>query len=238
MTDESKRRGPPEGVPLRTVKSFVRRQGRMTLGQNRGMDEGWPRFGLSKDDGLLDVEAVFGRAAPLVFEIGFGMGQSLAAMAQASPDTNFIGVEVHRPGIGRLLGQLLDDDIGNVRVFEGDAKDVLAKVIADGSLDRIQIYFPDPWHKTKHHKRRLIQAEFVRLLVSKLKPGGILHLATDWEPYAKQMMSVLSSEPTLVNTAANGHYAERPDYRPLTKFEVRGQGLGHGVWDLLFQRQR
>jgi tRNA (guanine-N7-)-methyltransferase len=238
MTDDSKRRGPPEGVPLRTVKSFVRRQGRMTLGQNRGMDEGWPRFGLSKDNGLLDAEAVFGRKAPIVFEIGFGMGQSLAAMAVAAPDKDFIGVEVHRPGIGRLLGQLLDDGIPNIRLFEGDAKDVLATAIADGMLDRIQIYFPDPWHKTKHHKRRLIQPEFVRLLVSKLKPEGVLHLATDWESYARQMMDVLSAESMLVNRAGNGHYSERPDYRPLTKFEVRGQGLGHGVWDLLFQRQR
>lgn len=236
MSDESNRRGPPPGVPLRTVKSFVRRQGRMTLGQNRGMEEGWPRFGLSKADGLLDIDAAFGRKAPVVFEIGFGMGESLATMARAEPDKNFIGVEVHRPGIGRLLGQMLDDDIRNIRLFEGDAKDVLATAIADDLLDRIQIYFPDPWHKTKHHKRRLIQTEFVHLLVKKLKPGGLLHLATDWEPYAKQMMQVLSAEPMLVNVAGNSHYAERSDHRPLTKFEMRGQDLGHGVWDLLFQR--
>jgi len=236
MTDDSKPRGPRPGVPLRTVKSFVRRQGRMTLGQNRGMEEGWPRFGLSKDAGLLDIETVFGRNAPLVFEIGFGMGQSLAAMAMAEPDKNFIGVEVHRPGIGRLLGQLLDDGIENIRLFEGDAKDILAVAIAADSLDRLQIYFPDPWHKTKHHKRRLIQPEFVRLLASRLKPGATLHLATDWEPYVKQMLRVLSAEPSLLNVADAGHFAERPDWRPLTKFEARGQGLGHGVWDLLFRR--
>jgi len=236
MTDELKPRGPRAGVPLRTVKSFVRRQGRMTLGQNRGMEEGWPRFGLSKDAGQLDIETVFGRSAPLVFEIGFGMGQSLAAMAMAEPDKNFIGVEVHRPGIGRLLGQLLDDGIENIRLFEGDAKDILAVAIAVDSLDRLQIYFPDPWHKTKHHKRRLIQPEFVSLLASRLKPGATLHLATDWEPYAKQMLRVLSAEPLLVNTADGGRFAERPEWRPLTKFEARGQGLGHGVWDLLFRR--
>jgi len=236
MTDESKKRGPRAGVPLRTVKSFVRRQGRMTLGQDRGMELGWPLFGLSKTDGLLDIDTVFGRKAPIVFEIGFGMGESLAVMARAEPDKNFIGVEVHRPGIGRLLAQMLDEEIGNIRLFEGDTKDVLAIAIADGVLDRMQIYFPDPWHKTKHHKRRLIQAEFVQLLVTKLKPGAVLHLATDWEPYAKQMLRVLSAEPGLANMATSGHYSERPDWRPLTKFEARGQGLGHGVWDLLFRR--
>jgi tRNA (guanine-N7-)-methyltransferase len=237
MTDESNRRGPPPGVPLRTVRSFVRRQGRMTLGQSRGMEQGWPRFGLSMANGVLDIDAAFGRAAPVVFEIGFGMGQSLAEMAKSEADRNFIGVEVHRPGIGRLLAQMLDEDITNIRLFEGDARDVLGNAIADASLDRIQIYFPDPWHKTRHHKRRLIQPEFVRLLVSKLKPQGLLHLATDWEPYARQMLAVLSAEPALANTAGEDQYAERPDWRPLTKFEARGQGLGHGVWDLLFRRR-
>jgi tRNA (guanine-N7-)-methyltransferase len=236
MTDESKKRGPRAGVPLRTVKSFVRRQGRMTLGQDRGMELGWPRFGLSKTGGLLDIDTVFGRKAPIVFEIGFGMGESLAVMARAEPEKNFIGVEVHRPGIGRLLSQMHDEEIGNIRLFEGDTKDVLGVAIADGALDRVQIYFPDPWHKTKHHKRRLIQAEFVQLLVTKLRPGAVLHLATDWEPYAKQMLRVLSAEPGLANMATSGHYSERPDWRPLTKFEARGQGLGHGVWDLLFRR--
>lgn len=208
----------------------------MTLGQNRGMELGWPRFGLSKDNGLLDMEAVFGRKAPVVFEIGFGMGQSLAAMAGAEADKDFIGVEVHRPGIGRLLGQMVDEDIANIRLFEGDAKDVLNAAIAEAALDRVQIYFPDPWHKTKHHKRRLIQPDFVRLLVSRLKPGGVLHLATDWEPYARQMLQVLSAESALANIAGERHYSPRPSWRPLTKFETRGQDLGHGVWDLLFTR--
>ena len=236
MTDEQNKSGPKPGVPLRTVKSFVRRQGRMTPGQDRGIEHGWPSFGLSLQQGVLDYAAVFARSVPVVFEIGFGMGESLATMAKAEPDKNFIGVEVHRPGIGRLLAQMLDEDIANLRLFEGDAKDVLAQSIADASLDRIQIYFPDPWHKKKHHKRRLVQPEFVQVLVQKLRPGGLLHLATDWENYAEQMLEVLSAEAALRNTAGVGNYAERPEFRPQTKFETRGQRLGHGVWDLLFER--
>ena len=236
MTDEQQTRVAKPGVPLRTVKSFVRRQGRMTPGQTRGIEQGWPRFGLTLQQGMLDYATVFGRAAPVVFEIGFGMGESLATMAKAESDKNFIGVEVHRPGIGRLLAQLLDENIDNLRLFEGDAKDVLAQSIPDASLDRIQIYFPDPWHKKKHHKRRLIQPGFVQLLATKLRPGGLLHLATDWENYAGQMLEVLSAEAALRNTAGAGNYAPRPVFRPLTKFEARGQRLGHGVWDLLFTR--
>ena len=220
----------------RRIRSFVLRPGRMTEGQRRALDDGLPRFGLQREDGLLDPEQVFGRSAPLVMEIGFGMGQSLVEMAAAQPDTNFIGVEVHRPGVGRLLHAMLEGEVDNIRVYCDDAVAVLENCIGDGMLDGVQVFFPDPWHKKRHHKRRLIQPDFVKLLCRRLAPGGFLHLATDWENYAEQMMEVLSAEPELINAAGPGEFAPRPDHRPLTKFEQRGQRLGHGVWDLLFKK--
>lgn len=220
----------------RAIRSFVLRHGRMTDAQQRGLEHGWPRFGLEHRDGLLDYHQVFGREAPRVFEIGFGMGQSLVEMAAASPGTDFIGVEVHRPGVGKLLHLMEERGVENIRVYCHDAVEVLRDCIPPASLDTIQIFFPDPWHKKRHHKRRLIQPAFTAVLVTYLKPGGILHLATDWENYAEQMLDVLSATPGLENTAGAGEYAPRPDHRPLTKFEARGERLGHGVWDLLFRR--
>lgn len=210
--------------------------GRLTHGQQRAFDEYWPRFGLSHSDGLLDYAAVFGRDAPRVLEIGFGMGQSLVAMAAAAPGTDFIGIEVHRPGVGKLLHSMATEEVDNIRIYCHDAVEVLRDCIPPASLDTIQIFFPDPWHKKRHHKRRLIQPPFTRQLVSCLKPGGILHLATDWENYAEQMLEVLSATPELANTAGAGNYSPRPEHRPPTKFEARGERLGHGVWDLLFSK--
>ena len=219
----------------RGIRSYVLRTGRMTAGQRRAFDQNSARFGLQKEAGLLDPRQAFGREAPLVLEIGFGMGQSLVEMARAAPEFNFLGIEVHRPGVGSLMHNLAEQQLDTVRVYCADAVPVLRECIADRSLHRVQIFFPDPWPKKRHHKRRLIQPEFVRLLRRKLEPGGHLHLATDWQNYAEQMLEVLSAAPGLVNTAESGHYVPRPESRPITKFERRGQRLGHGVWDLLYR---
>jgi tRNA (guanine-N7-)-methyltransferase len=221
----------------RPVRSYVLRTGRMTEGQQRAYDANWQRWGLEYPDGPLSPAEAFGREAPLVLEIGFGMGASLAAMAAAAPEQDFIGIEVHTPGVGRLLHDMADQGLGNIRVYRHDAVEVLRDCIADGSLDTVQIFFPDPWHKKRHHKRRLIQPPFVALLAAKLKPGGILHLATDWEDYAEQMMEVLGASADFSNTCGEGQFSPRPDSRPVTKFEQRGERLGHGVWDLLFKRE-
>ena len=220
----------------RPIRSYVLRTGRMTPGQERAFEENWERWGLEHAAGALDYDAAFGRPGPRVLEIGFGMGASLVAMAAAARDRNFIGIEVHKPGVGRLLHSMVDEGVDNIRVYCHDAVEVLRDCIADESLDTVQIFFPDPWHKKRHHKRRLIQPGFVAALTRKLKPGGTLHLATDWENYAEQMMEVLSAAEGLSNTCATGQYAPRPEHRPLTKFELRGERLGHGVWDLVFTR--
>lgn len=220
----------------RRIRSFVMRAGRMTEGQQKGWDLGFPRFGLEIDAGSLDWEAAFPAPARRVVEIGFGMGDSLLEMAAADPQSNFVGIEVHRPGVGRLLSGVLDRGLDNLRVYAEDAVEVFEQCIDDASLDAVQVYFPDPWHKKRHHKRRLIQPPFVTLLSRKLKTGGILHLATDWENYAEQMLEVLEAAEDLRNTVGPGHYAPRPAHRPETKFERRGARLGHGVWDLLYQR--
>lgn len=222
----------------RPIRSFVLRTGRMTPGQEGAYNRHWHRWGLTAEAGPLDFSTQFGRNAKRVIEIGFGMGQSLAQMASAESDTDFVGIEVHRPGVGKLLHSIEQAELENIRVYCHDAVEVFKQCIADASIDRIQIYFPDPWHKKRHHKRRLIQPPFVELLVQKLKPGGVLHLATDWEHYAEQMLEVLSANQHLINTANDGAFSPRPDYRPITKFEQRGQRLGHGVWDLLFERVR
>lgn len=234
MTDQEHGEMPSE-KPLRRIRSFVLRTGRMTKGQQQAYEQFWPQAGLSLEDGLIDPVAVFGRCAPQVFEIGFGMGQSLVEMAAREQDKDFIGVEVHRPGVGRLLMAMGEQGLTNLRVYCDDAVEVLQSCIADGSLDRVQVYFPDPWHKKKHHKRRLIQPAFVAQLRQKLKPGGVLHLATDWENYAEHMLEVMEAAPGYRNQAGENRYAPRPDWRPLTKFEQRGQRLGHGVWDLLYE---
>lgn len=221
-------------APHRPIKSFVLRAGRMGPGQARAMADWGPRFLLPYTAQPMDAASTFGRNAPLVAEIGFGMGDATASIAAALPDTDFLGLEVHGPGVGALLKLIGERGLTNVRIVRHDAVDVLEQMIAPASLAAVHVFFPDPWHKLKHHKRRLIQPGFVSLLASRLAPGGRLHCATDWQPYAAQMLDVLSAEPALRNTAAG--YAPRPGYRPLTKFENRGLKLGHGVWDLVFCR--
>ena len=214
------------------------RAGRMTPGQQRGWDEGFPQYGLSAEQGALDWDDQFGASGRRIVEIGFGMGDSLIQMAQADPDAQFIGIEVHRPGVGRLLSRVLAEKIQNVRVYAEDAVDVFAQSLALESLDAIHIFFPDPWHKKRHHKRRLIQPGWVREITQRLKAGGYLHLATDWEPYAEHMFDVLEDVPSLKNASGAPRSAvPRPDYRPLTKFEARGERLGHRVQDLVYLKQ-
>ncbi len=228
--------GEPLPVRRREIKSYVMRAGRMTDGQQRGLDDGWPKFGLLLADGMRDFDQVFGRQAPRTLEIGFGMGHSLLEMAQAAPEQDFIGIEVHRPGVGGLLNGLLTENVSNVRVYSCDALEVLKNCVADASLDRLMLFFPDPWHKSRHHKRRIVQPEFAQLVRSKLKVGGIFHLATDWEQYTEHMLEVLNVAPGFVNLSEDQTSVPRPEERPVTKFERRGERLGHGVWDLKFQR--
>ncbi len=221
----------------RKIKSFVLRAGRMTTGQQRGWDVVFPKQGLKLENNLLDLEATFGRKAPLVVEIGFGMGLSLIEMAGNEPDKNFIGIEVHRPGVGSLMNEADKAGLSNLRAYCDDAVEVLKKCIPDNSISRMQIYFPDPWHKKRHNKRRLVQPAFISTIFPKMKTGGVLHMATDWENYAEQMMEVMSAAEGWNNQMGESQYAPRPDYRPETKFERRGHRLGHGVWDLLFEKE-
>ncbi len=221
--------------PLRHIRSFVRREGRITAGQRRALQDLWPRYGLEADS-VLDMATIFGRRALCTLEIGFGNGDALATMAEQQPECDFIGIEVHRPGIGRLLQQLETCKLDNVRVMREDAVQVLKSCIPDNSLDRVLLFFPDPWHKKRHHKRRIVQAGFIELLARKIRRGGCLHMATDWEDYAVHMLEVMEQSPAFHNCAGTGNFSPRPDYRPVTKFEQRGQRLGHGVWDLVFQR--
>jgi len=222
--------------PRRAIRSFVLRQGRMTEAQERAFGEHWARFGLDYTGQPRDFDAVFGRHADRVLEIGFGNGEALRFAGQNEPARDFIGLEVHRPGVGRLLNALAGDGTANVRVYNHDAVEVLQHEIADGSLGEVRIYFPDPWPKKRHHKRRLVSPDFVALLVRKLAPGGLLHLATDWQDYAEQMWDVLDAEPRLQNEAGPRGWFDRPAWRPQTHFEARGLKLGHGVWDLLYRR--
>lgn len=221
--------------PVRTIRSYVLRAGRMGTGQQRALDELGPRFVLPYRAQPLEVAQTFGRIAPVVLEIGFGMGGATAQIAQTLPDHDFIGVEVHTPGVGALLKLIGEHGLTNVRIVQHDAVEVLDHMIAPASLAGVHVFFPDPWHKKKHHKRRLIQPALVHKLVSRLAPGGYLHCATDWQDYAEQMLAVLGAEPALSNTAEG--YAPRPAYRPETKFEARGLRLGHGVWDLVFRKR-
>lgn len=224
----------------RTIRSFVLRQGRLTKGQQHAIDNLWPVLGIEtpSDATPLDLTELFGNTNPITLEIGFGNGESLAQMAYAAPERNFIGIEVHMPGVGHLLHRVEELGLQNVRVMNTDAVEVLQKQIPANSLDRVQLFFPDPWHKKKHHKRRIVQAEFVSLIASRLQTQGIFHLATDWENYAEYMAEVMQASPNFTNQAqSDTPYSPRPDYRPLTKFENRGLRLGHGVWDLLYQKK-
>jgi len=220
----------------RKVRSFVLRQGRFTDAQQRAFDELWPRFGLDYAGTPRDFDAAFGRKAKRILEIGFGNGEALRYSAQHDPARDHIGIEVHAPGVGRLLNALADDDAGNARLYHHDAVEVLEHEIADGTLDEVRIYFPDPWHKKRHNKRRLVNPDFAALLVRKLAVDGRLHLATDWQDYAEQMWDVLDATAGIVNRAGLRGAVARPDWRPQTHFETRGQKLGHGVWDLLYDR--
>ena len=222
----------------RHIRSYVLRQGRVSSAQQRAHETLLPRYGVAYAESLIDLAEIFGRVAPKILEIGFGMGDTTADIAAAQPDNDYLGIEVHTPGVGSLLKQIDARALANVRIIQHDAVEVLRHMIAPGSLDGVHIFFPDPWPKKRHHKRRLIQPPLIQLLTEKLKPGGYLHTATDWHEYAEQMLAVLSAEPALGNAANTAtDYAERPAYRPLTRFENRGLKLGHGVWDILFRRR-
>ena len=216
------------------IRSYVLRAGRVGSGQARALAEIGPQYMLQYQPAMLDLDAVFDRQAPRFLEIGFGMGEGLAETAAAHTENDYLGVEVHTPGVGALLKQIGERGLTNVRIIQHDAVEVLTNMLAPDSLTGVHIFFPDPWHKKRHHKRRLIQSPLVRLLASRIRPGGYIHLATDWQDYAEQMLAVLTAEPLLQNTVPD--YAPRPDTRPLTKFEQRGIRLGHAVWDLVFRR--
>ncbi|KLT72387.1 tRNA (guanine-N7)-methyltransferase [Neisseria arctica] len=222
----------------RSIRSFVLRQGHMTAAQQRAIDTLWPRFGVDYCDSLVDLQQCFGGGNDKVLEIGFGMGVATVEIAKRLPDKDFLAIDVHGPGVGNILKLIEEENVQNIRVMRHDAVEVVENMLADGSLDGIHIFFPDPWHKKRHNKRRLIQTAFVAKLLPKLKSGGYIHLATDWEEYAQQMLEVLSGFDNLQNTAAGGEgYVPTPDYRPETKFEARGKRLGHGVWDLVFRKR-
>ena len=223
----------PVGRPIR---SYVLRRGHMSVAQQRAQEELQSVYGIPYTGQALDLEAAFGRAAPKILEIGFGMGGATADIAAAHRDNDYLGIEVHDPGVGSLLKQIKQLELANIRIVQHDAVEVLQHMIADNSLYGVHIFFPDPWHKARHHKRRLIQPDFTALLARKIAPGGYLHCATDWEDYAVQILRVLSEQESLANTAVD--YAPRPDYRPLTKFEQRGMRLGHGIWDIIFEKKR
>jgi tRNA (guanine-N7-)-methyltransferase len=219
----------------RPIRSFVLRQGRVSNAQRRAHEALMPKYGIPFAENLLDLEAIFGRSAPKILEIGFGMGETTAAIARNHPQYDYLAIDVHTPGVGSLLKQIDEFGLMNVRIIQHDAVEVLQRMLPSDCLDGVHIFFPDPWPKARHHKRRLIQPGFIALLCLHLKRGGYIHAATDWEEYAAEILKVLSNEPQLANTAAD--YALRPEYRPLTKFEQRGLRLGHGVWDVVFQKK-
>jgi len=222
---------------FRTIRSFVKREGRLTHGQQQAIDSQWPKFGVDYSETPLNLTELFKRDAETILEIGFGNGDSLWQMAQAHPEKNYFGIEVHRPGVGHLLRLVEDSNCENIRVSNKDAIDVLEHQIADNSIDRLQLFFPDPWHKKKHNKRRIVQDKFLKQVARILKPEGTFHLATDWEDYAKHMLKTLNDSPLFTNLSADKTFVPKPETRPTTKFEKRGQRLGHGVWDLMFQKK-
>jgi len=224
------------GRAMRRIRSFVRRQGRLTKGQQHALDNYWPLMGVEYQAQPIDLVDLFGREGPVVLEIGFGMGASLVTMAGNNPQQNFLGIEVHSPGVGACLGSAHEAGVDNLRVMCHDAVEVLENMIPDNSLRMVQLFFPDPWHKARHNKRRIVQVPFAELVMRKLKLGGTFHMATDWESYAEHMLEVMSSIEGYKNQSEDNSYVPRPESRPLTKFEQRGQRLGHGVWDLMFER--
>jgi len=225
-----------ENKYMRKIRSFVKREGRMTNRQSTAIENLWETMGVDYQESIIDFTALFGRDAPVVLEIGFGMGKSLLEMAKNAPEKNFLGIEVHGPGVGACLADAGDQGITNLRVINHDAVEVIENMIPDNSLATFQLYFPDPWHKARHHKRRIVQPEFIENMRHKLAIGGVIHMATDWENYAEYMLEVLLAATNFKNCSESGDYAPRPAWRPLTKFENRGNNLGHGVWDLLFER--
>jgi tRNA (guanine-N7-)-methyltransferase len=233
-TSSGKPSAPADVQHPRAIRSFVRRAGRTTIGQAKAFEALGPRYLVPYVPNLIDFDSLFGRPAPTVLEIGFGMGEATAHIAALMPETNFLCCEVHEPGVGALLKRIGEQGLANIRIVQHDAVEVIDHMLPPESLAGVHIFFPDPWHKLRHNKRRLIQPPLVARLAGRLQPGGYLHCATDWEPYAQQMLQVLTAEPLLENTAQA--YAPRPHYRPLTKFENRGLKLGHGVWDLVFRR--
>ncbi len=237
MSDVTTNEYTDDGKLIRKVRSFVRREGRLTKGQEQAINDCWSTMGIDYQEAGLDWQQVFGNANPVVLEIGFGMGTSLVEMAQKNPDKNYIGIEVHRPGVGACLSLAKQAGVTNLRVMCHDAVEVFAHMIPDGSLARLQLFFPDPWHKKRHHKRRIVQLEFAEMVRQKLIIGsGVFHMATDWENYAEHMIEVMDQAPGYENLAQDGPYIPRPQERPLTKFEQRGQRLGHGVWDIQYKR--
>ena len=234
--DETGATTTPDGRPRRGIRSFVVRAGRMTVAQERAWSELWPRMGVPDGDEPLDLDALFGRHAPRTLEIGFGNGESLVALAAAHPERDYLGVEVHRPGIGHLMLRCEAENLTNVRAICRDAVEVLERRVPDGSLDEVLLYFPDPWHKKRHHKRRIVQPAFVELVARKLVAGGVFRMATDWQNYAEHMLAVASQCAALRNESTSGDYVTRPESRPVTKFERRGHRLGHGTWDLAFRK--
>ena len=223
---------------VRKIQSFVRRSGRLTLGQKTGLTELWPTFGIDVPTGLIDLPDLFKKCQPITLEIGFGNGDSLLEMAIHTPEKNFLGIEVYEAGVGRLINEAHKHKLTNLKIIKEDAVEVLKHHIKDDSLDTFQLFFPDPWHKKKHHKRRIVQSEFLDLISQKLINGGSVHLATDWQHYAEQMMETLESHAHFKNTLGGHIYSSRPEHRPITKFERRGERLGHGVWDLIFTNEK
>lgn len=236
MADVTTNEYTDDGKLVRKVRSFVRREGRLTKGQELAMQECWPTMGIDYTAEFLDWEQVFGNSNPVVLEIGFGMGASLVEMAANAPQKNFVGIEVHSPGVGACLMAAREQGVTNLRVMCHDGVEVFANMIPEASIDMMQLFFPDPWHKKRHHKRRIVQPEFAQMIRTKLKIGGVFHMATDWENYAQHMLEVMQGAEGYRNQSQSNDYVPRPEDRPLTKFEARGQRLGHGVWDLKFER--
>ncbi|MEC8079881.1 MAG: tRNA (guanosine(46)-N7)-methyltransferase TrmB [Pseudomonadota bacterium] len=234
MQDEQQPTNPE--IKKRTIRSFVVRGGRMTEGQQRAYDANWKTYGLEADQGRIDYQEVFGRESDVVIEVGFGMGASLVEMAKSAPEKDFIGIEVHPPGVAKLMMLAAEAGIQNIRVYCHDAIEVMADCLPQGQASTFQLFFPDPWHKKKHNKRRIVQPLFAQQVANVLKVGGVFHMATDWEPYAEHMLEVMEAQTQYENVAGKNTYHPRPEWRPLTKFEQRGERLGHGVWDLIYSK--